>query len=282
MAGIVTPPVSSGNPVKSLGQFIEISGAWHERFAKSKAGMLSDLWYRGVNRWFDVQVPGVYRKEFTQRADLLNVKGVTEDKRLHLERNVVSQFKTAGAPFLVGLDDTQIYMTAQHYGTPTRLLDWSTNPLAALFFACCGEPSEDGYVHAMDAALVIPDKATKLDGMTLYRSVMTTRNPYVQRAIAVSFWGDLDKRNPYILPVRPDTIPGRIGQQSSCFTLHMHKASDVRNPAATTVKVDKSSKEKILKELHRVNINQFTAYYDLDHLSKELIRGWQCGQSSPC
>ena len=38
--------------------------------------------------------------------------------------------------------------------------------------------------------------------------------------------GDLDT---HVLPVRPGmVVPGRIGQQSSCFTLHMHEAKDVR------------------------------------------------------
>lgn len=168
-------------------------------------------------------------------------------------------------------------MNAQHYGMPTRLLDWSTNPLAALFFACEGEDNQDGFVYAMDAALIIPADAKKPDGNRLHRSVMTTRNPYVQRAIAVSFWGDLEKKwNPYILPVRPDAIPGRIGQQSSCFTFHMYRASPVENPTSITIRIDKDSKGSILKELHRVNINQFTTYYDLDHLSKEMKRGWEC------
>lgn len=30
----------------------------------------------------------------------------------------------------------------QHYNIPTRLLDITTNPLVALYFACCGEPEE--------------------------------------------------------------------------------------------------------------------------------------------
>jgi hypothetical protein len=111
----------------------------------------------------------------------------------------------------------------------------------------------------------------------LYQTVMTMRNKYVEDAIGLSFGDEpAEKRNPYILPVRPDDAPGRIGQQSSCFTLHMHEAPSATNPTMTTIQVDASSKEPILEELHRVNINQFTTYYDLDHLSKEIVAGWGC------
>lgn len=70
-------------------------------------------------------------------------------------------------------------------------------------------------------------------------------------------------------------VPGRIGQQSSCFTLHMHEAKDVKNPSLiTTIQIEADKKPEILQLLHRFNINQFTTYDDLDHLSKEIKKGW--------
>jgi hypothetical protein len=42
------------------------------------------------------------------------------------------------------------------------------------------------------------------------------------------------------------------------------------------MKVNALQKPIIRDELRRVNITQFTTYYDLDHLSKEIKRGWGC------
>lgn len=237
--------------------------------------MLSALWYRGVNRHFDRQEPGVYRQSFSDRATAFTKSGGVEERRLRLEREMISQFRSAGAAFLEDFSRTQIYFAAQHFGMPTRLLDWSTNPLAALFFACEGGPDIDGFVYAMDAKKVIAPKAERWSGTRLYQAVMTMRHAFVEYAIGVSFW---DERKtdyfPHVLPVRPDSVPGRIGQQSSCFTLHMSGAKPVTNPTMISVRVEAGSKQRILQELHRVNINQFTTYYDLDHLSKELRKGW--------
>jgi hypothetical protein len=279
MAGTVDIPViktpKPSATVGSLADFLKVSGEWHNKHSQPDTGMLSNLWYRGVNVHFDNQAPGVYRPSFTARAEKFKIKGDLEEKRLRLEREVTSNYRTAGAAFLSKYSLTETYFSAQHFGMPTRLLDWSTNPLAALFFACEGEEGQDGFVYAMDATRVIPDDAKKPSGEKLWPSVMLMHNPIVEYAVGVSFWMPLDsKHRAYVLPVRPDVIPGRIGQQSSCFTFHMHRAAPVDNPTLTSIKVNASKKRVIRDELHRVNINQFTTYYDLDHLSKEIRRGW--------
>ena len=274
------PVIKTPKPIGTvdhLADFIKMSGDWHSKNSKPGTGMLSNLWYRGVNQHFDSQAPGVYRPDFTKRAEKSTISEDLEDKRLRLERDMISTFRVAGAAFLGQYDLTEIYFSAQHYGMPTRLLDWSTNPLAALFFACDGAEGHDGYVYAMDAKKVIPDGALKFKKSKerLWPSVYTMRFPMVDSAVRLSFW---ESPNPdmksYVLPVRPDVVPGRIGQQSSCFTFHMHRADSVNNPTLMTINVKASQKSAIRDELHRVNINQFTTYYELDHLSKEIRRGW--------
>jgi hypothetical protein len=72
--------------------------------------------------------------------------------------------------------------------------------------------------------------------------------------------------------------PGRDPRPnwSAKFLLHLHRAAPVNNPTLITIKVNASQKRVIRDELHRLDINQFTTYYDLDHLSKEIRRGWSC------
>lgn len=51
------------------------------------------------------------------------------------------------------------------------------------------------------------------------------RDAYANEAIGVSFWEPKESPRPaQVLPIRPDNQAGRIGQQSSRFTLHMHRA----------------------------------------------------------
>jgi len=60
------------------------------------------------------------------------------------EREMLDQFKKEAVPFLdrTNFTDWQWLALAQHNGMPTRLLDWTKNPLTALWFAI-REPGGD-------------------------------------------------------------------------------------------------------------------------------------------
>ena len=244
----------------------------------NRQGFHSGMWARGhAKRTYSLE-PGVYRESFTRRARTMYGMNL-ESKRLNLEREMLTEFRTAGAALVKPDQVVTLYLIAQHHGMPTRLLDWTTNPLAALFFAVRELEAENGEVVIMDPRQVIPGnlKASReFQTEDLLQNVRTMRHPLVCDVIGESFWHKSPTKRPrLIFPLRPDTISGRIGQQSSCFTLHAHDSQDVENQTLRRITISSESKCRIFDELRSLNVNEFTIFGDLDHLSAEIRKSWQ-------
>lgn len=53
---------------------------------------------------------------------------------------------------------------SQHHGLPTELLDITTNPMVALYFACESNPDDDGYLYFLTTGLLIQMMPTTIKG----------------------------------------------------------------------------------------------------------------------
>jgi type I restriction enzyme M protein len=100
----------------------------------------SDVFFRGVPDKDYKLIPSIGRDEKTSIESLTKI-----------ETGMLKQFKLRAMPFLnyQPSNDWEWLMLGQHHGMPTRLLDWTSNPLTALYFACLGNADTNGAIFSI-------------------------------------------------------------------------------------------------------------------------------------
>ncbi|MGI4750271.1 MAG: FRG domain-containing protein [Janthinobacterium lividum] len=195
----------------------------------------------------------------------------------------------------------------QHYGVPTRLLDLTSNPLVALFFACSSNKEIDGEVlylriskneikfYDSDTVSVlsniakrpIPFNIENYSGITISDFNMLTNISFLHH--------DIKEEKPYfkeiinpndverVFAVKVKLDNPRILKQNGSFLIFGIDANKQRQATVPrdwimnskiphlNLKIPAAKKQKILNELEILGINESTLFPELDYQAKYLI-----------
>ncbi len=234
------------------------------------------LWFRGVSHESHELVPSLYRQRGATPADELR----------RIEEQLNRRFRDRSMPYgFQGRDessdvtDLQSWwrlFTMQHYGTPTRLLDWSENALIALCFAVFSappKPTEDAIVWVLD-----PCRWNNIGNANHIRAVSVDEH-------GAGPYAPLPSSNQHVAANWPLAIfgmhnsPRVVTQQGTFVVFPPGNAVAMENHASTSsngtkpllaIKLQKEALSEIGNSLRRLGFTHSSLYPDLHGLSTDL------------
>ena len=264
-------------PVATIGEYliaVAAARAWFPQ--KDRRGDNQIFWFRGQGRRCWRLVPKFYRPEFAKASE--------PDSR--------EQFQTRAIQLVHGRQpqtDWEWYFLMQHHGAPTRLLDWSENPLVALYFAVKGHASKVSKNHRMEDAAV----------WLLDPEWLNAKNPFLMRAgVAGPMSSNWKEAKPYLQtlekafegreisqrwPAAIDAphVDARLNAQASRFVvfgkvrdlIDAHSIADA-DFGLGRVSVLAAAVPELEYELANLGIHEASVFPDLDGLGQFVCDSW--------
>lgn len=242
---------------------------------------INPFFYRGQNKETGNILPSVFRDSQKDKEDNIYIETLTECSH-EFDRHMTH---------------IDILSKMQHYGVPTRLLDITTNPLVALFFACNSETEEDGteedgvvYVvnssgkkvktYDSDSVSILAslprfskkDKDTLRDLALKYSENEAVESFNNSDEVVKRLLHEVKKEKPafedIINPsdllsnfiVIPQKNNARIIRQNGAFILFGLGSETVKS---NIIKIDANAKKSIKNELSRLGISEATLFPEL-------------------
>lgn len=230
-------------------------------------------WYRGCSKASYKLLPSIARHPTKKTfADVYSV-----------EKEMESLFSQRSRPFLQGRpeDKWDAMFLMQHYGMPTRLMDWSSNPFVALFFAL--KPRRGGYVE--DAVVWMCDpEAWNSSVMPLTPNEPKILSKDHRRLDDYAIGGRIDQFRPEPLMINGSYNSPRLVAQRGGFTVfgndfrpfeEIHASSETAVPESLQkIVINKTDCENLFNSLVKKGITETFVYPDIFGLAEELTRSF--------
>ena len=239
----------SPEPIDSLASYVSAIGG--------QISSADAFWFRGHPECFRSLTPAALRPATVAGRELA--------------LSLISDFKRIAEAKLPRLpdndDDFKWVQIAQHYGLPTRLLDWTESATTALYFACL-IPSVDGIVF-----MINPTELNSVGDLAESRIL----DPQADKDLILKFLrsGSREPKNRrYPVAVNPVWGSERIIVQRGTFTVHgsMFSLDKVmpKVPSLVAVPVFRELKARLRQELRRIGVDEMTLFPELEHSCRHL------------
>lgn len=222
------------------------------------------VWFRGMSSQSFKLVPSQCRgKKLAHNASF--------------ENDIISEFIHKGRPLTKNNSTDKSSWDwlhiCQHYGIPTRLLDWTESALVALYFAIEDQRATSPCVWVLNPLQL--NKASIGEEFIFFSDQITrdeNDNNYLEK---YRFGSEKIPKSP--IAFYPPYIDERIRAQKGCFTIHgsnkyaIHELNrKAANPFLVRIEISKSAIEHIRCQLNILGINTSDIFPDLGGLAKEL------------